>query len=913
MSDVATISLRVNTTDLERGNKALDEFQNTAGNAAKKSDDLNASFRNGSGSTKQTTAQIREQKRELQNLLNQISPVNKALDELDSVQSQLSKFRGGGLLGGEQYERYSEILETTRTRLLAVQDAETAEGRALQEQARQAERAAAASQSFVASLESQVNAIGKTRSELLELKAAELGVTAQTAPLIARLREQDDAWKRGEISAGQYRQAMRQLPAQITDVVTSLAGGQPVWLVAIQQGGQIKDSFGGIGNAAKALLSFINPMNVVLGVVAATMGAVAIHARSSQKEIAGLRDSISQNLGASGDDAQKLAVNIRAIAEASNKATDEVQKAFITTKDGASEAIEKLISVGSSYADARAKVEQYKGASDFTALNGIIEQHKLAIAGISDGWTDAAKKARDYYAPTGKGLGNIALGGAYDPVQAARQQAEEFEARSRAGFQQVQEQGKQAADQLDKQYFSTNRLAGAERQLQELLKQRAKASAVGDKQAVDRANYLIDQQQKAIDKIKAGDAKKPTTNKGNVENRQDLTLQRQELSLRAQLQLLNQQATVTGAISAERRKYLTNEAEIATLEKKQQESGLNIDEQRQLATDKRSRAQLKINADLGDEVKQKQRSLELDKQATTFAQQQQAIRDGIAIRARGGTDRDVQRAQQRSRIQNDPTLDDKTRNSELAQLRETYQVEDDLRANWLAGAKNAWAEYQDTATNVYSSIHDVAAATLSGLSGMLDDLMTTGTASLKNFAQSMLKMIVQVIDRLLVAYAIQSALGWVGGGSGGSTPSGSYTSSAANLQFDRGGYTGPGGKYDPAGIVHRGEFVFTKEATSAIGVNNLYAMMRGAQGYADGGYVGRAPMAGMNSGAAAGGGIVVNTTVNVDANGGSTAQSGGSGDSVGRALGAEIQNAALQVVQKQLKNGGIIYNFVKGR
>ncbi len=377
--------------------------------------------------------------------------------------------------------------------------------------------------------------------------------------------------------------------------------------------------------------------------------------------------------------------------------------------------------------------------------------------------------------------------------------------------------------------------------------------------------------------------------------------------------MLNQQATVTGAISAERRKYLTNEAEIVTLEKKQQASGLNIDEQRQLATDKRSRAQLKINADLGDEVKQKQRSLELDKQATTFAQQQQAIRDGIAIRARGGTDRDVLRAQQRSRIQNDPTLDDKTRNSELAQLRETYQAEDELRANWLAGAKNAWAEYQDTATNVYSSIHDGAAAALSGLSGMLDDLVTTGTASLKSFAQSILKMIVQVIDRLLVAYAIQSALGWVGGGSGGSTPSGSYTSAAANLQFDRGGYTGPGGKYDPAGIVHRGEFVFTKEATSAIGVNNLYAMMKGAQGYADGGYVGRAPMAGMNSGAAGGGGIVVNTTVNVDANGGSTMQSGGSGDSVGRALGAEIQNAALQVIQKQLKNGGVIYNFVKGR
>lgn len=55
------------------------------------------------------------------------------------------------------------------------------------------------------------------------------------------------------ISAGQYRQAMRQLPAQITDVVTSLASGMPLWMVAIQQGGQIKDSFGGVGATFQAL------------------------------------------------------------------------------------------------------------------------------------------------------------------------------------------------------------------------------------------------------------------------------------------------------------------------------------------------------------------------------------------------------------------------------------------------------------------------------------------------------------------------------------------------------------------------------------------------------------------------------------------------------------------------------------
>lgn len=39
--------------------------------------------------------------------------------------------------------------------------------------------------------------------------------------------------------------------------------------------------------------------------------------------------------------------------------------------------------------------------------------------------------------------------------------------------------------------------------------------------------------------------------------------------------------------------------------------------------------------------------------------------------------------------------------------------------------------------------------------------------------------------------------------------------------FATGGYTGNGGKYEPAGIVHKGEYVMTKEATARLGVANL--------------------------------------------------------------------------------------------
>ncbi len=55
--------------------------------------------------------------------------------------------------------------------------------------------------------------------------------------------------------------------------------------------------------------------------------------------------------------------------------------------------------------------------------------------------------------------------------------------------------------------------------------------------------------------------------------------------------------------------------------------------------------------------------------------------------------------------------------------------------------------------------------------------------------------------------------------------------------FADGGYTGDGGKYEPKGVVHGGEFVFTKEQTKRGGVRNLYALARSLTGYATGGLV----------------------------------------------------------------------------
>jgi lambda family phage tail tape measure protein len=103
---------------------------------------------------------------------------------------------------------------------------------------------------------------------------------------IAMIREQEGAVVRNTaqiktatsavnqygLSAKQQTAALRQVPAQITDIFVSLAGGQNPMMVLIQQGGQLKDVFGGVVPAAKALgaavMGFINPMTIAAAVIA---------------------------------------------------------------------------------------------------------------------------------------------------------------------------------------------------------------------------------------------------------------------------------------------------------------------------------------------------------------------------------------------------------------------------------------------------------------------------------------------------------------------------------------------------------------------------------------------------------------------------------------------------------------------
>ncbi|OVD48486.1 hypothetical protein UQ28_25840 [Escherichia coli] len=119
-------------------------------------------------------------------------------------------------------------------------------------------------------------------------------------------------------------------------------------------------------------------------------------------------------------------------------------------------------------------------------------------------------------------------------------------------------------------------------------------------------------------------------------------------------------------------------------------------------------------------------------------------------------------------------------------------------------------------------------------------MLTGAQGDWRGFTRTRLSMLTGMLLKqamVWIVVSIGSAIGGAFGGGASASTGTAIQAAAANFHFATGGFTGTGGKYEPAGIVHRGEFVFTKEATSRIGVGNLYRLMRG---YAEGGYVGGA-------------------------------------------------------------------------
>lgn len=1047
---IASITLRADVSDLKTASNELDKLGQAAAGAVDKADDLNSVFRAGAESAKQGSEGLKEQQNALKGLLENIDPVNKALNRLDEQQAALRNFQAKGFLDTDSFQAYNKILDDTRLKLT---DTGEAAARAQTElvATQAAEKQSAALKNLLGSIDPTIRAFSSLDEQHAQLVAhfesgrinsAQFehfnGILNQTRERLSgvadvlpeALSRQEAAARRAGISVGQYSAALRTLPAQFTDIATQLAGGQSPFLILLQQGGQIKDSFGGLGPMLQALRDalfgfneesretaesatnisdaaeglnntseaaeklgraggLLNTFNLAIAGSVAVLAVLAGAAYSSSQQFDNVARSlilmggagfssmqqlndaakdVAENAGASLADSVDTLVQLNDTGKYTADQMTKIAKSIMTMGDAGLDtkaALADFSRLASDPIKALASLNQQYGFVDEAMMKHIITLEK------TKGKTAAANEAITLFASTMEDRSNKIV----EATDNIGQAWNGLKASSSDIFGQigitVRAWGNQIIDifkllkasindlflnltSLDAKFTGTvagwaekipgggalanflgmdveaMKKAGAEadkeieankKRYNELWKRVTAPNAQANYEAEARgANVKGDggtsrESRDAVSKLAQDSAKKTKEVKATLDAG-DRTLENyraQSRTLTETLETLRQ----TGDVHAKNTELSKQQSRFAELDEASKTRSLTAQEKSLLSSREAILNAAKIVDQKNKEVEAQQKINGLAQQAnkyvTQMSEKTDALRDSAGLSGRQ-TQRMMEEAQLRQGwLNGGGKLEDTGYEKELAALRNYYAEEDKLRGDWKAGALSGWNEYLEAATDTYSAVKGVAGSALTGLSDMLTDLMTTGKASIKSFGMSMLKMIVEVTNRLMVAYAVQAAMGWISGGSGGgSTPGGAYANAAAGVTFNaKGGvYDSPGlskyvnGVYDtPQHFTFQGASKFAKGGVFAeAGAEAIMPLTRDSAGR-------------LGVRAQGGGGMapIINTTVNVDAGGSVTTQTSSSGDAMGRALAEEMQNAALQVVQKQLKPGGMIYNFSKGR
>lgn len=823
---------------------------------------------------KLAAAQQEAQAQAFQRMLDKIDPLSSALRNLDQQQSELNKAFESGKINAPQYDAYSKKLQETRREVTGTAQAEREAAKAHDEQVAALRR-----------LEAQIDPVGEAFRRLNEQQRQldEAKVTGMLSPLAydrlnSKLADSRDALEKTQsqlsktgMSAKQTAWAMSMIPAQMTDIVVGLSTGQSPFMVLMQQGGQLKDMFGGIGPAIKGVGTYVMGLVNPYSVAAAAVGLLTYAVYQNRQEIEAATKIATSSLGANGDAAERLALNMVAISDKTGQAIDEVGNMFITTNDGASEAINKLIDVGFSYDEARQKVAQYKDSANFTALNIDIDQHRREILKIGDSWTAAAIKVKNYYTAADKGRQNVALGGAIDPSMRFIGQAIDLQNTMNTLTIQGNKAVAESVDWINKEYLAADRVAGAEARLKEARAQSRKIAFSGNKEAIKQANALIAVREKELEQAKKSQEPKKKKEKAYTEDAATRLLDQinqQTAAMQSQLDASDKLNSATQArvkfeqqiadlksktqLTADQKSILSRSDEILQAYKQQealQNTVKTLDDYRKMqeqvkTKDEQTNDLLKTRLELLEKAKSTGR-LKPGEYEKTRADIYQNTDNQLPSTVRSVVGNTTPTGGQLSG----------TYGGMQQQYSQLDQAQKDLDA-WLSRQEEAYAKagvitaegearMQKTRTDAANAAAVIEAQKDAIITSTTQSMMDSGLSILADgFGQQ--SGIYKAAFAASKAYAIAQSMVAINAGIAQAAnmpfPSNliamasvaaqtasivSNIKAVADTGFASGGYTGPGGKYQPAGIVHKGEYVFDQASTNRIGVTQLEALRNG--------------------------------------------------------------------------------------
>ncbi|MEJ3715579.1 MAG: phage tail tape measure protein [Escherichia coli] len=804
------------------------------------------------------------------------------------------------------------------------------------------------------------------------------------------LSRQALAAQKAGISVGQYKAAMRTLPAQFTDIATQLAGGQNPWLILLQQGGQVKDSFGGMIPMFRGLAGAITlPMVGVTSLAVATgalvyawyqgdstlsafnktlvlsgnqsgLTADRMLTLSRAGQAAGLtfnqaRESLAALVNAGvrgGEQFDAINQSVARFASASGVEVDKVAEAFgKLTTDPTSGLMAMARQFRNVTAEQIAYVAQLQRSGDEAgalqaandiATKGFDEQTRRLKEnmGTLETWADKTGKAFksmwDAILDIGRPESSAdMLASAQKAFDEADKKWQWYQSRSqrrgktssfRANLQGAWDDRENArlglaAATLQSDMEKAGELAARDRAERESSQLKYTGEA---QKAYERLQTPLDKytaRQKELNKaLKDGKIlqadyntlmasakkdyestlKKPSGVKVSAGERQEDRAHAALLALETELRTLEKHSGVNEKISQQRRDLWEAESQYVVLKEAATKRQLSEQEKSLLAHEKETLEYKRQLAELGDKIEHQKRLNELAQQAARFEQQQSAKQAAISAKARGLTDRQAQRESEEQRLREVYGDNPVALAKATSALKNTWSAEEQLRGSWMAGMKSGWGEWAESATDSFSQVKSVATQTFDGIAQNMAAMLTGSEQNWRGFTRSVLSMMTEILLKQAMVGIVGSIGSAIGGATGGGASASGGTAiqaAAAKFHFATGGFTGTGGKYEPAGIVHRGEFVFTKEATSRIGVGNLYRLMRG---YATGGYVGT-PGSMADSRSQASGTFEQNNHVVINNDG----TNGQIGPAALKAVYDMARKGARDEIQTQMRDGGL--------
>lgn len=870
---------------------------------------------------------------------------------------------------------------------------------------------------------------GKAGSEYYEMLAKQRGISGDVLkPYIDQLRQAEAAQKRLSQS-GEYvmsdrakAAALRGVPAQFTDIVTSLQGGQRPLTVLLQQGGQLKDMFGDAGDAAKALggyvLGMVNPFTLAAtaaGVLTYGLfsGAKEAHAflvvlqktgnqagtstqqlvdmSAAMDSVAGITQAkaaealvtFAANAGVGADRLQRytttaiewervtgqsveeVAKDFKKLGEDPVKAVLELNKQMDFLTSATFEQIKSLQEVGRETDAARVAQDAYDSAiagatSTITANLGLVEKGWIAIRNVGAEVIDMIKslgrqegmhavverlqkEVNDYQdrGPTNsvtESTGSYAKGlkTRQNRLDKAREMlglsesANTYVQGSREREQALINLSAEASKHYDKQTQKRLELTAAEKKYGEAAKTSAEAQKQYDlvvaginkkyeekekkggstapasrrldlseiQNAAREEVRIIDGKQKDLERLRQSGL---IDDQGYYGQRRDLIQQSskvEEAALQEQIARLRQEKVKGSDALAVKKQIADTESKLAAkrletgekLKALSYEEALAQDRQRLslealTASHQRAMEQMRVqqqrsvsSAWMGS--KDRQRAESLWSIEDSYQAEERNLRDRRMFTPNLSKDQQDQIDQRLAYLEVE-------KNERIRIAKATYTELDALQSRWELGANFALQNYVDQATNVAQQTADAFTNAFKGMEDALVNFVMTGKLDFKSLANSIIADLVRIQARQMLAGLATGARGLLG--------------------FAAGGYTGDGGKYEPAGVVHRGEYVINAESTKRVGLGLLNRL----NGYAEGGLVGGAA-AGTGLIAPAAAPMLVDVDVHLQQSGSGQVNATGT-EGLMTQLGKLAGNAVKEAIAREMRPGGLIWARQNGR